>query len=113
MANISDALGSLDSKQSYFDPKEKEGPRERLWEGYYHGHITEMRVSRGITIKGKYSADIYNFTVEVHDHNKETTLKNKDGEEKSGADFVGREIKSNGVFNFLVPENGEFESNTG
>ena len=112
MSSISE-LGSLTDKQSYFDPSEKEGPREKLWEGYYLGNITDMSVTEGVTIRGKHKADIYNFTVTVHKDNKDNTHKNKSGDEKSGADFVGREIKSNGVFNFLVPENGEFEANPG
>ena len=112
MASIS-GLGDLDSNKSYFAPKEKDAPRERLWEGYYKGHITDMSVNKGISIRNKYKADIYNFTIKVHEDNKGEVLKSKDGQEKSGADFIGREIKSNGVFNFLVPENGGFEANAG
>ena len=111
MASISE-LGNLDSKQSFYDPLEKEKPKTKLLEGNYYANITDMKVSSGITIRNKYSADIYNFTVTVHKENSNAKYKTKDGEE-SGEQFIGREIKSNGVFNFLVPSNGDFEANPG
>ena len=105
-------LGDIDSNQSFYDPLEKERPKTKLLEGNYYGNITDMKLSKGITIRSKYSADIYNLTITVHKDNSNAKYKTKDGEE-DGEQFIGREIKSNGVFNFLVPSNGDFEANPG
>ena len=86
---------SLSGGESYFDPLE-DNKKAKLEKGKYNAHITKIDVTEEKIIQNVYCANIYNITVTI----------DKDNEK-----FGGREVRSNGVFHFLAPKDGDtFES---
>ena len=101
---------------NYYDPS-LESSNTRLAHGIYPAHIVKCdKITR--PVRGKHQADIYNFRIKVHTSASKHTyrIEDIDGHMKdvSGASYVGREIKSAGVFFFLSPEAGDtFEAHPG
>ena len=90
--------------------KKKTGDwRRPLAEGEYFCHIKDVFL-KDVSFKG-YKAVVYNFWVEVAEENEQLKYKFID-EEYSGKEYVGRNIKSAGIFKFLTPKkDDDFEAN--
>jgi hypothetical protein len=107
---------STNGMVNYFDPS-LEQTNTRLASGVYPANIIKCdKVTR--PVKNKYQADIYNFKVKVHDTvaTKTYQIEDIDGSMKNigGRDYVGREIRSVGIFFFLTPDLGDgFEAHPG
>ena len=90
--------------------KQRDGDWKRpLQKGEYFGHIKSVDMT-DVSFKN-WKATVYNYRVQLSDENK--TIKFKYGDEEyMGADYVGREVRSLGVFKFLTPgEDDDFEAN--
>ena len=101
---------------NYFDPSQEKST-VRLAEGLYPVHVTKC-ASQIRKVRGKYSARVYNFTVKVAQDARDVTYQIEDinGEMKdvNGGEYIGREIRSQGIFFFLTPDVGDdFEANAG
>lgn len=105
------SVDTLDINHSYYDPKENI-PSIRLSQGNYYGHIIKVDITRSVTVRGKWCADIYNITFKVAPENKEHNYSSAEGD-ITGSSYIDREIRSVGIFHFLTPTNGEFEANPG
>ena len=101
---------------NYFDPSQ-EKTNTRLAQGVYPAHIIKCdSVER--PIKGKYKARIYNFRIKIAN---EVATRHYQIEDISGimtdvnsSDYIGREVRSAGIFFFLTPDIGDdFEANSG
>ena len=101
---------------NYFDPALEQSV-VRLASGIYPAHIIKCdKVNR--PVKGKYQADIYNFKIKVHESvaSKTYQIEDIDGalKDMEGRNYVGREVRSTGIFFFLTPEVGDdFEAHPG
>lgn len=105
-----------DNTGNYYDPSQEKS-YTRLAKGVYPAHIIKCEtVVR--SIKNKYKACIYNYRIKVHTSADQNTyqIEDIDGTMKdvSGAEYIGREIRSQGIFLFLTPGLGDdFEANPG
>jgi len=123
MANSNDMFDDLlSNKESHFVPdssprKTSAAPNVR---GEFYGHLQES-VMKEVSWKRdgkKFKAIVYNYLFVVDGANKSqsyTYHSYKDSSEQnaSGEDYIGRSYRSNGVFRFLEPEEGDdFVSNS-
>ena len=115
MSTMTDTMATA-TAVNYFDPSQ-EKTNTRLAQGVYPAHIIKCdSVER--PIKGKFKARIYNFRIKIAN---EVTTRHYQIEDISGiltdvnsADYIGREVRSAGIFFFLTPEIGDdFEANSG
>ena len=100
----------------YYDPSQEKS-NTRLATGVYPAHIIKCD-STVRTVKNKYKARIFNFRVKVHNSVASWTYQIEDITGKivdaNASDYIGREIRSQGVFFFLTPDVGDdFEANPG
>ena len=80
-----------------------------LTKGEYLGHIKDVSM-REVSFNG-YKATVYNYWVEVAKENDKMSYEFQ-GEQYTGQEYVGRNIKGLGVFKFLAPKEGDdFEAN--
>ena len=110
MADVTSVLDQQGTGgKTYWDETEDK-PSVRMPEGSYPAHIVEVETVER-TVKGRYKAMIYNYTVKIAEEAKSITFDAVDFDGNSvqvnGGDYAGRTIRSNGVFKFLHPENGE------
>ena len=102
----------------YFDPAESTKPVSFVTKQLYPSHIKDVDV-REVRVKNKYKAKVYNFTCEIANecsNNEYSTLdpETKESTTIPGSSYVGKEVKSKGVFMFLNPQKGDdFEANNG
>ena len=104
MSTMTDTMQTATSV-NYFDPSQ-EKTNTRLAQGVYPAHIIKCdSVVR--PIKGMFKARIYNFRVKVAN---EVTGRNYQIEDIGGimtdvnsSDYIGREVRSVGIFFFLLP----------
>jgi len=122
MANTNDVFDDLlNKKESYFVPGSSKGkkviPNVR---GEFYGHLqnaTMKEVSWKRDGK-KYKAVVYNYEFLIDGANESqsyTYTSYTDDKEMtaSGKDYIGRSYRSNGIFRFLEPEEGDdFVSNS-
>jgi len=123
MANTNDVFDDLlNNKESYFVPESKKkssnvAPNVR---GEFYGHLqnaTMKEVSWARDGK-KYKAIVYNYEFIIDGANESqsyTYTSYTDDKEMtaSGKDYIGRSYRSNGIFRFLEPEEGDdFVSNS-
>ena len=121
MANTNDVFDDLlNKKESYFVPGSKNGkkviPNVR---GEFYGHLQNATMKEVSWKKDgkKYKAIVYNYEFLVDSANKSqsyeyTSYKNNETMKSAGKDYIGRSYRSNGVFRFLEPEEGDdFMSN--
>ena len=115
MSTMTDTMATA-TAVNYFDPSQ-EKTNTRLAQGVYPAHIIKCdSVER--PIKGKFKARIYNFRIKIAN---EVTTRHYQIEDISGvltdvnsADYIGREVRSAGIFFFLTPDIGDdFEANSG
>jgi len=115
MSTMTDTM-EVAAAVNYFDPSQEKA-NTRLAQGVYPAHIIKCdSVVR--PIKGMFKARIYNFRVEVAN---EVTERHYQIEDISGvmkdvnsSDYIGREVRSVGIFFFLTPEIGDdFKANSG
>ena len=109
MADVTSVLDQQGTGgKTYWDETEDK-PSVRMPEGTYPAHIVEVETVER-TVKGRYKAMIYNYTVKIAEEAKSITFDAVDFDGNSvqvnGGDYAGRTIRSNGVFKFLHPENG-------
>ena len=100
----------------YFDPSQEQSTT-RLAQGIYPAHIIKC-VTMVKPVKGKYKARIFNYRIKVHKSvaTRHYQIEDIDGAMKDvdASGYIGREIRSQGVFFFLTPDVGDdFEANTG
>ena len=77
--------------------------------GTYVGHIVDIKSNVYDVKGGKYKARIYNFTVELAKENEGNKYQVKD-KEVDGKEFIGRKLRSDGIFRYLEPgPNDSFE----
>ena len=115
MSTMTEVAGST-SVNHYFDPSQEQSTI-RLAQGVYPVHIIKCE-STVRPIKGKYSARIFNYRVKVHSSvaGRKYQVEDIDGKMKDvdASGYIGREIRSQGVFFFLTPDVGDdFEANPG
>ena len=80
-----------------------------LQAGEYFGHISSVELN-DVEFKG-FKATVYNCIVRLAQENESLEFKYND-ETYSGSEYVGREIRSLGVFKFLTPsEHDSFKAN--
>ncbi len=110
-------MATTDEMFSFFDPEEADVRKNKPFaEGWYPCYVTKVYSKRGISVKGKYMADIYNVTVEIADEvrNQDYRVEQIDGsfKEESGAGYEGKTFRSKGLWHFLAPQLGDdFEAN--
>ena len=108
----------LNDTESFFVPgeetektKPKNAPKVR---GEFYGHM-QNATSREVswTKDGKtFKALVYNYEFVIDAKNSEMSYEGKNGKFK-GEEYVGRTYRSNGIFRFLEPKEGDdFESNS-
>jgi hypothetical protein len=99
---------------NYYDASEKRSNKP-VPTGWFASHISKMTVKRDVVIKNKWMANIYNFYIEISDEAKhrEYDIEQEDGTVQvgSGSEFVGRTVRSNGIFNFIAK--GDYPVNSG
>ena len=101
---------------NYFDPS-LEQSTTRLALDIYPAHVIKcVKVTR--PVRTKHKADIYNFHVKVHDSvaKKSYQIEDINGimTQVDGNNYVGREVRSTGIFFFLSPDVGDdFEAHPG
>ena len=85
-------------------------PKRQLAQGWYPTHIVDVNILDR-PVKGKHRAKIYNLTLEVAPEASASkfTIKDIKGEDVpiTGEDYVGKTLRSMGVFYFLTPQIGE------
>jgi len=102
---------------NFFDPSQEQS-KVRLAVGTYPAHIIKCEI-REVDVKGKYRAKVYNYRVKVHKSVSDVNsfaIEDIDGSMKpvEGNNYVGREIRSAGIFFFLTPDIGDsFKANPG
>ena len=102
---------------NFYDPSKNIGNAKPEIKQFYKGHICDVKVAE-VNVRKKYKAKVYNFYVELSD-NKDRTYVIKDTDtletkEVDGSAFKGKKYKAQGVFQFLVPKEGDtFEENSG
>ena len=115
MSTMTDTMATA-TAVNYFDPSQ-EKTNTRLAQGVYPAHIIKCdSVER--PIKNKFKARIYNFRIKIAN---EVATRHYQIEDISGiltdvnsADYIGREVRSAGIFFFLTPDIGDdFEANSG
>ena len=80
-----------------------------LQAGEYFGHISSVELN-DVEFKG-FKATVYNCVVRLAKENESLEFKYED-ETYSGSEYVGREIRSLGVFKFLTPSKSDsFKAN--
>ena len=115
MSTMTDTM-EVATAVNYFDPSQEKA-NTRLSQGVYPAHIIKCdSVVR--PIKGMFKARIYNFRIKIAN---EVTTRHYQIEDISGiltdvnsADYIGREVRSAGIFFFLTPDIGDdFQANSG
>ena len=115
MSTMTDTMETATSV-NYFDPSQEKA-NTRLAQGVYPAHIIKCdSVER--PIKGKFKARIYNFRVKIANEvvDRHYQIEDISGVMKdvNSADYIGREVRSAGIFFFLTPDIGDdFEANSG
>ena len=102
---------------NFYDPSKNVGNIKPEPKQFYRGHICDVKVAE-VNVRKKYKAKVYNFYVELAANNDRTynvedadTLVKK---QIDGSAFKGKKYKAQGVFQFLVPGEGDkFEENSG
>ena len=124
MSNTSDVFDDLLSteKESFFVPSKdtKKTPNAPNVRGEFYGHLQSTQLKEVSWNKDgkKFKAIVYNYSFEVAKENESqsytyTSYKDNSEQRSSGEDYVGRVYKSNGVFRFLEPSEGDdFVSNS-
>ena len=114
MADVNDMFDDITKEQSYYRPKKKITITPYA-EGEYLCHIIEVR-TKMLDVKGKYRAQLYSFTVEVAEENKDKDFMfmdiNGDKKQTKGATYVGKKFFGK-LWRFIEPQEGDsFESNS-
>lgn len=117
MSDINTLLDDSNSSSVTYYDESMDTPKAYMGEGEYPAHITKVETAERM-VKGKYKAKIYNCTVTLADDcaNRKYICPTADGKtvETNGSDFVGRTIRSQGVFQFLHPAPTDtYEANPG
>tara|TARA_Y100000593_G_scaffold34762_3_gene68259 strand:- start:463 stop:1080 length:618 start_codon:yes stop_codon:yes gene_type:complete len=115
MSNMTEVVGKS-SVNHYFDPSQEQS-KIRLAQGVYPANIIKCE-STVRSVKGKYKARIFNYRIKVHEsvRTRVYQIEDIDGSMKDvdSSGYIGREIRSQGVFFFLTPDVGDdFEANPG
>ena len=114
MADVNDMFNDITKEQSYYKPKAKKDLIPYA-EGDYLCHIVEVK-TKMLDVRGKYKAELYSFTVEVAEENKDKDFMYEDinGDKKAtkGTPYVGKRFFGK-LWRFIEPKEGDtFESNS-
>tara|TARA_Y100000401_G_scaffold108354_1_gene103557 strand:+ start:5543 stop:6154 length:612 start_codon:yes stop_codon:yes gene_type:complete len=107
----------LASGFNFYDPSKNVGNAKPEIKQFYKGHICDVKVQE-VNVRQKYKAKVYNFYVELSD-NKDRTYNVEDPDtgikkQVDGSGFKGKKYKAQGVFQFLMPKDGDtFQENSG
>lgn len=117
MSDVNQLLEQLGDGWTLYDESEDTTPKSvTMGPGLYPAHITKVEIVERDVLR-KFKAKIYNLTVVIADDAKNRKYKAKsDGVdcEVDGSSFVGKEIRSQGVFKFLAPTSSDsFQANPG
>ena len=104
MSNIIDAMNEGSKyPNSYYDATEY----IRFVPGHlYPANAVDVKIKE-VDVRKKYKALVYNATFEIADACKDLTFMGPNNTEINGSSFVGRKVRAIGVFQFLVPEEGD------
>ena len=106
MANEIESVFDGSTESSFFVEDASKPKQENKFipavPGTYVGHIVEIKSNVYDVKGGEYKARIYNFYVELSKEN-EGNKYNVKGQEVDGKEFVGRKLRSDGVFRYLEP----------
>ena len=99
-------MSTIDEVINYYDPSD-EGKSKRMVPGIYPCHIIKCDVKENIAVRNKYRAKIFNYRVKIHEeaknHKYEITNIAGAKEQVTGEGYIGYEVRSAGVFNFIAP----------
>tara|TARA_Y100000401_G_scaffold55907_1_gene44274 strand:+ start:18255 stop:18860 length:606 start_codon:yes stop_codon:yes gene_type:complete len=110
MADINEVINTNDTVQ-YYNPNESTR-KKIIPKQLYYSYIKEVSIKE-VPVKGKYRAKVYNLTLELADENRKITF-HDNGQEIKGEVYIGREVRTSGVFLFLNPSEGDdWEGNSG
>ena len=117
MSDIDNLLDDVKGYEHTYYDESTDTPKLYMAEDTYHANIVKCETVDRM-VKGKYKAKIYNITVKLSPECANNTYKCRgiDGKvvDGSGSDFVGRELRSVGFFQFLHPKpDDDFEANPG
>tara|TARA_B100001250_G_scaffold174710_1_gene150267 strand:+ start:3965 stop:4573 length:609 start_codon:yes stop_codon:yes gene_type:complete len=111
MASVDDVISNSTETIQFFNPGES-GKKKIIPKQVYYAYIKEVSIKE-VSVRKRYRAKVYNMTLELADANKNLTF-HDNGQEIKGDTFVGREIRTTGVFLFLNPsETDNWEPNNG
>ena len=116
MSTMSDVADATTGMVNYFDPSQEQS-KVKLAQGVYPAHIVKCdRVTRDV--RNKHKADIYNFRIKIDKSVAKKSYQIEDiaGDmvQVDGSNYIGREIRSQGIFFFLTPDAGDgFEAHPG
>ena len=105
--SIDSVLGNVMGGESYYDPSQDE-PNVIVPEGEFYAHVKDYTVKEDVVIRGKYLADIYNLNFKLAEENSDKTFG-----DMSGSVFVGKMVRSKGLFRFKTPDSKNLEPNSG
>ena len=109
MANDIDSAFNGATESSFFQEDKTKTDKPKFIPavpGNYVGHIVDIK-SNVYDIKGgEHKARIYNYYVELSKEN-EGNIYLSEGRKVDGKEFVGRKLRSDGVFRYLEPAEGE------
>jgi len=117
MSDLDNLLDNVKGYEHTYYDESSDTPKLYMAEDSYHAHVTKVQTVDRM-VKGKYKAKIYNITVKLAKDCANNTYKCRgiDGKvvDGNGSDFVGRELRSVGFFQFLHPKaDDDFEANPG
>jgi len=111
MAAVNDVLKTSETIQ-YFNPGEASTRKKIVPKNMYYAYIKEVSIKE-VPVKKRYRAKVFNLTLELAEENKTLTFSTND-EDINGEVYIGRTVRSTGVFLFLNPAEGDdWESNNG
>ena len=93
---------SFEEKMTYYDPSAGD-EFVTLPKGQYKSRVHSFEFKKTWTNNDNQVADIYEATYKLDPSVSEMTLRNENGEEFSGKQFVNREVRSKGFFLWRSP----------
>lgn len=117
MADIGSVLDTPSTGGSTYYDESQDTPPVPMPEGNYPAHVIDCETATR-PVRGKHRAVIYNLKVKVAKEAGDMEYDGVDMEGNkvtvNGSKYVGRELRSAGIFKFLHPtDDDDFESNPG
>ena len=106
MTNEIDSVFDSSTETSFFTENAKPKQENKFIPavpGTYVGHIVEVKSNVYDVKGGEYKARIYNFYVELSKENEGNQYDVSGHGKVDGKEFVGRKLRSDGIFRYLEP----------